>query len=218
MKIDPLAELILSELARRPGGGQVVLGGYFALQRYIDYRTTHDIDAWWKSRADPLAEAEIRAAMQKVAADQGLSLNERRFGETISFELSRGSSKVFSFQIAIRSVELEPPQASDWPPILIETLNDTVASKMNALVNRGSPRDYTDIYQIVRSGHMKIDQCWSLWKRKNHDGSLESAKQKVLLHLAGLEQRRPLARITDENERQKATTIRGWFHDEFCRP
>src|SRR5437868_1357627 len=109
MNVDPIAEAILAELARHPGSDQVVLGGYFALRRHVDYRTTHDIDAWWRDRADAGVEDSIRQAMQKVAAHHGLTLGERRFGETASFELSGRDGRVFSFQIAVRSVQLEPP-------------------------------------------------------------------------------------------------------------
>jgi len=216
MEIDPLANDILAELSHYAGSRQVVLGGYFALRHHINYRTTHDIDAWWKTRADPQAEADIRATMQKIATDKAMLLSERRFGETSSFELSRGKLKVFSFQIAVRSVELEPPQPSAWPPILIETLNDNVASKMNALVDRGSPRDFTDIYQVVMAGLQNIATCWNLWERKNPGVQSVSAKQKVLFHLAAIEQRRPESSITEATEKQRALFVRRWFREEFC--
>jgi len=218
MKVNPLAESILKELARQPGSDRVVLGGYFALQHHLDYRTTHDIDAWWKGRADVQTEGAIRAAMQKVAGVEGLELGERRFGETLSFELSKNKKKVFSFQIAVRSVELEPPQASAWPPILIETLADNVASKMNALVDRGSPRDLMDIYQVVAAGLVQATQCWRLWERKNPGEATVAGKQKVVFHLQSLEQRRPLTGIQDQAERGRAATVRSWFREEFCRP
>jgi hypothetical protein len=218
MGTDPLAESILAELALRPGSEQVVLGGYFVLRSYIDYRSTHDIDAWWKTRADITTEAAIRHAMKTVADAKGLLLNERRFGETVSFELSNKKTKVFSFQIAVRSVELEPPQPSAWPPILIETLVDNVASKMNALVDRGSPRDFMDIYQVNSAGLTRQATCWELWGRKNPGESSLPAKQKVLMHLAALEQRRPLNSIVDAGERERASAVRRWFRGEFCQP
>lgn len=218
MNIDPLAEAVLADLSRRPGAEQIVLGGYFALRRRLDYRTTHDIDAWWRTRADPRAEESIRAAMGKVAADRGLQTTERRFGETISFELNEGKTRIFSFQIAVRSVELAPPETSDWPPILIETLADNAASKMNALVDRGAPRDFTDVYEIVHAGLQDVRTCWSLWERKNPGEPSATAKQKVLFHLAALELRRPENAIADAKERERASTVRRWFREEFCAP
>src|SRR4051794_29229843 len=99
VQIDPRAERVLTLLAGKLEASEIVLGGYFALQHYSDYRRTHDIDAWWKTRANPATEEVIREAMQQLAADEGSELRERRFGETASFELVRGGKKEFSFQI-----------------------------------------------------------------------------------------------------------------------
>src|SRR4051812_21629165 len=154
--IDPRAEKVLSYLAGKPGAGEIVLGGYFALQHYADYRRTQDIDAWWKTRAVPASEEVIREAMLHLAGEQGCSLRERKFGDTVSFELAREGRKEFSFQIAVRSVGLEEPVESAWPPVLIETLADNIASKMNALVGRGAPRDFTDIRHVVTEGLITI--------------------------------------------------------------
>src|SRR5438093_5955055 len=106
--LDPLAEKILRELAGQPQAAEIVLGGYLALQHYLNYRKTHDIDAWWRWRASPEAERAILAAMQRVAADEGLDVRERRFGETLSVELVWQGQKRFSFQIAVRTIALEP--------------------------------------------------------------------------------------------------------------
>lgn len=216
--IDPLADQVLELLAGAPEAGEIVIGGYLALQHHLDYRPTHDIDAWWRTRASPTAERAIRSAMEKVAVERRDELRERRFGETISFELFRAGKRSFSFQIAVRSVELEPPVASAWPPILIETLADTIGSKMNALVDRGAPRDFLDLQKIVEHGLAKIAECWAFWGRKNSGQSIDEAKQKTLLHLQSLEARRPLHAIASAEDRQQAQITRDWFHREFLRP
>src|ERR1051326_7293894 len=97
--IDPLAGKVLELLAGKPEAAEIVLGGYFALQHYAAYRRTHDIDAWWKTRAHAATEQVIRTAMQQVATAEGLELRERRFGETVSWELIRQGQRQFSFQI-----------------------------------------------------------------------------------------------------------------------
>jgi hypothetical protein len=213
--IDPRAERALSLLAGRPEAAEIVLGGYFALQHYAAYRRTHDVAAWWRTRAVPAAEEAIREAMRRVAMEEGGELRERRFGDTLSFEIVRAGKKEFSFQIAARSVGLEEPVASAWPPVLIETIVDNLASKMNALVDRGAPRDFTDVKHVVDDGFVTVRGAWDLWVRKNPGEPLESAKQKVLLHLAGLEGRRPLEAIRDVAERERARSVRAWFKQEF---
>jgi len=216
--IDPRADKVLALLAGKPEASEIVLGGYFALQHYADYRRTHDVDAWWKTRANPKTEALIRQAMRLVADADGFELKERRFGETVSFELARGGHKEFSFQIAVRSICLEEPATSPWPPVLIETLTDNVASKMTALVDRGAPRDFTDVKHVVDEGLITVEDALDLWCRKNPGGDREAARQKVVFHLAGIESRRPLDSIQDATERLRARATRDWFKREFLKP
>jgi len=213
--LDPLADRVLRELATRPEAAEIVLGGYVALQHHVDYRRTHDIDAWWRGRASQAAETAITAAMQKVADDEGLQVRQRRFGDTLSVEFIRLGRKHFSFQISVRSVSLEPPVTSAWPPILIETLADNIGSKMNALVDRGAPRDFLDVKTVVQRGLVQAAECWQLWSKKNPHERVESGKQKVLLHLSMLEMRRPLAMISDSAEREHARLTREWFRGQF---
>jgi len=216
-QLDPLAERVLSLLSGRPEAGQIILGGYLALQHHIDYRTTHDIDAWWSDRAEPAVEAVIRLVMQQVATETGMTLRERRFGDTLSFELVEGGQHWFSFQIAVRSVAVEEPQPSAWPPLRLETLADNLGAKMNALVNRGAPRDFLDIYAAVEAGLVTPARCWDLWQVKNPAGVVDAARQNLLLHLAGLDSRRPLESIQDPAARERARSVRQWFRDTFVR-
>jgi hypothetical protein len=215
--IDPRADHILTLLTGKQEASEIVLGGYFALQHYLDYRRTHDIDAWWKTRAVSSTERVIREAMQRVAAEEGCKLEHRLFGETVSLELIKAGRRQFTFQIAVRSVALEEPVTSAWPPILIETITDNIASKMNALVDRGAPRDFTDIQRLADEGLVTTDVAWNLWTRKNPGSPAEPAKTKVLLHLTALESRRPLESISDDTERKRVRETREWFKREFLK-
>ncbi|HMO27329.1 MAG TPA: hypothetical protein PKB10_13780, partial [Tepidisphaeraceae bacterium] len=196
---------------------EVVLGGYFALQRHLDYRTTHDVDAWWRTRATQTAIESIRRAVAAVALKHQLQTRERRFGETLAFDLLRDSRAVFSFQIAVRSLALDEPEMSPWPPIGIETIRDNLGAKMNALVDRGAPRDFLDIYHAVHAGLLTADECWTLWTCKNPNETLREAMQKVSYHLTALEHRRPLDSIVDDSARAQASAVRDWFRNIFVR-
>lgn len=216
-QLDPLADRVLTLLSSDPEARQIVLGEYFALQQYVDYRMTHDVDAWWAGRADPAVEAAIGRAMLQAAAEQGMDLSTRRFGETVSFELSRDGVRRFSFRIATRSVALEQAGPSAWLPIRIETLADNIGSKMNALVNRGAPRDFMDIKAIIDAGLATDARCWELWLAKNPGASQVAGRQNVLLHLAGLEARRPLETIADPEARARARALRQFFMTVFAK-
>lgn len=209
-RIDPLAGEILEALRARPEAGQIVLGGYIALQHYLDYRPTHDIDAWWREGRKENALRAIRDAMAEVARRRGLDLRERAWGETSSFELIEAGTKIFSFQIAERSIELEPPHAGIWDPIGVESVADNVGAKMNALVQRGAARDFLDMKEIVTRGLASVEECWRWWIAKNPGLDAEQARAQALHHLEALEQRRPLKAIPDPEERSRADETRRW--------
>jgi len=215
--LPPYAEEILAKLSAYPEAKEVVLGGYLALKHYLDYRRTNDIDAWWRGARSPAAEAAIRAVMAEVAERHRLQVAERAFGDVASFEFLTGGQKVFSFQIAPRSRYLHEPVLSPWPPLLLETFEDNIASKMNALVNRGAPRDFLDIRRAVEDGLLAVEDCWGLWQRRNPEDTMTSGQEKVLFHLAALETRRPLESIEDPEERQRALQTRSWFRARFLK-
>jgi hypothetical protein len=85
-------------------------------------------------------------------------------GDVISFSLTDDSGqRVFSFQIAQRDLYLEQPIPSSWNPVLLETFRDNVVSKMVALVDRGAPREFVDVYEIVNRGLISLAECWALY-------------------------------------------------------
>lgn len=213
-----LTEATLDALRDEPRSANIVLGGGVALQHYDHYRETQDIDAWWKEARDPETLERVQAILQDIGRKFGYEVSPRQFGTTDSFEFKRAGSsrKFFSFQISTRDVSLEEPLFSDWSPLLIETFRENIGAKMNALVNRGAPRDLLDIYQVVTDGLISIAECWHLWQQKNVGKSAAKAHEGILVYLARLEQRRPLSRIADPTERLQAETLRRWYRNEFC--
>ncbi len=214
---DPFAAAFLGRLQDLPEAEQFVLGGYFALKHYLDYRPTGDVDAWWRSREDSRALAAARDAFAHTAEEFGYTVRERAWGETISLEAYDGSSKAFSFQVSVRSVEIDQPIASPWGRFPIETLDDNVASKMLALVARGAPRDFVDVKQIVDVGLVSVARCWQLWTAKGPGIELEDARARVRINLERIEARMPLERLPAER-RNAAAELRAWYRDEFAGP
>jgi hypothetical protein len=97
---ESLATEILNALMEFQEAGELVLRGYFALKQYADYRTTNDLDAWWRTGRTERTMACLRSVMTEVAKRRGLTLAEREWGETVPFELSEEDRKIFSFQAA----------------------------------------------------------------------------------------------------------------------
>ena len=217
--LDSLAAELLDQLAHQPAARCIVLGGYFALKHYHDYRVSHDIDAWWDEAAGESERAQMRRILTQVlswiAQSRSLDLRQRKFGDTESWELRQDQRAVFSFQISARTVRLEPYLASPWPPLQIESLADNVGSKMNALVQRGAPRDLLDLKEAVDAGLVSPRDCWLLWEQKNPGLDPQAAKLEVTRRLEELALRRPLHLIADTAERERAAAVRCWYRDVF---
>lgn len=222
--LDALAADALSRLCGNPAVASLVIGGGVALKHYSDFRPTHDVDAWWVGEPNSDALAAISAAMQAIALERGLSYRERSFGEVVSYELHQSQDtrhKVFSFQVAPREVQLEPPMPSAWPPIGIETLADNVASKMNALVSRGAPRDFTDIYEIIKQGLATTTECWNLWERKNPTLAVADAKVVMLRNLSSIELRHRLESLSEADQyiaAERRAFFKGAFIEQRLNP
>jgi len=215
--LNPFAAEVLAALKDHPESCAITIGGGVALQHYVDYRQTVDLDAWWAGEARAEARRLIRDVVSAVAGRHGLAARTRSWGETESYEILRGNRKVFSFQISRRDVQLDPPLPSEWPPVTIETLRDNLGAKMNALVERGAPRDFVDVFEVCRRGLATPEDCWQSWLAKNPGQRLEEAKAKVLGRLSVIEARRPLSAIPDEGGRRAAQDLRDWMKGSFCR-
>ncbi len=213
-----LADLILTRLALDALSSEIVIGGGIALKHYADFRPTQDLDAWWRERRLDGVASCIQAAIEEVSEAKQLTTKHRQWGGTDSFDLHESTGKrVFSFQIAERDVTLDSPLSSEWPPIKLESLRDTIGSKMNALVNRGAPRDFLDIFEVVQRNLGTAEDCWHLWEMKNPDTDRGQAMVDVLAYLERIIQRRPMGALP-EPEREQASHVRAWFATDFCQP
>ena len=212
------ADRCLDSLAEHHLGDKLSLGGAFGLLCYLDYRPTHDLDAWWQPDAALEERARvvtvIRAALEEIG-----EVHVRSWGEVVSIELLQDSKKVFSFQIAERSAILEEPTFAPWTEVLLDSLADLIANKMIALVERGAPRDFRDIYTVCDHGLMDPTACWRLWRERQAKAGAPAdarrARLAVETHLARIVQHRPLDRIADPTERSAAERARRWYEKEL---
>lgn len=216
--IPEYAEACLQALATGKLGEKISLGGAFGLLHYLDYRSTHHVDAWWA----PTATAEDRRRVINVleaALEPFGQVKMRAWGDVVSVELMQERKTVFSFQIARRSAQLEPSSLAEWTGVLMDSFPDLLASKMVALVERGAPRDFRDIYALCQAGLTTPQQCWELWRRRQRlagsDTDSDRARLAIETHMARIVQHRPLAQIEDPEKRVEAQQLRAWFAEEF---
>jgi hypothetical protein len=215
-ELHPLAAEVLDRLRGHPAAEHFVIGGGVALQHYCPHRATMDLDGWWRDQARHETLALLEEITQTLGAERGWAYRRRAFGDTQSFELAHENQKVFTIQIALRSVALDMPLASAWAPVLIETFRDNLASKLNALVGRGAPRDFRDVFEVCHRGLATPQECWTLWQAKNPDQNPGEAKARALHHLEQIAARRPLESLIDAVDRERAERLRAWVRHALC--
>jgi len=218
--LSPYVRACLGALVKANIADRISLGGGLGLFHYLDYRPTHDVDAWW---SESLTEAQKQAVVQVVemSLTNFGSVRIRAWGDVVSVELSQGGKTVFSFQIAARTLRLEEPVLAGWIDVPLDSLADLVASKMNALVERGMPRDFLDIFTLCQAGLLSMDECWSLWRKRqtlaDSDTDVLRARLAIETHLERIALHRPLEQIADLGQREQAGQLRGWFLSEFLQ-
>jgi hypothetical protein len=212
------AEACLRALAAAGLGDKISLGGAFGLLHYLDYRPTHDVDAWWDVSATMEEQRRAIGVIQATLETFG-TVSVRSWGDVVSVELVQEERVVFSFQIARRSAQLEPSAPAPWVDVLLDSFPDLLASKMVALVERGVPRDFRDIFALCQAGLTTPEACWELWRRRQELASSDTdaarARLAVETHLMRIAQHRPLSGIADPAKRAEAEQVRNWFAQEF---
>jgi hypothetical protein len=146
----------------------------------------------------------------------------RSWGDVTSVELMVDGKTVFSFQIAERSARLREPVRTPWPEgIYLDHLDDLFASKMEALVNRGAPRDFRDVHAVCGRGLSTPASLWNLWAERRDAAGEEKDPRRAALavqtHLERIERVRPLESIGDDIQRGQARAVRDWIRKELLR-
>ena len=217
--VPPHARSCLDAIAAAGLGRSISIGGGFGLSHYLEYRTTHDVDAWWTDAATPEVRRRVAVVIEDVLRRSG-PVRTRTWGEVTSIELSQEGKTVFSVQIADRSGRLKPLEQGPWPGgILLDSLDDLVASKMVALVERGAPRDFRDIHAVCGAGLVDPPGCWRLWETRlaasGEQADPRRARLAIRSHLARIEAARPLEEIADTGAREQAARVRSWIKQEL---
>jgi hypothetical protein len=209
--------MTLAALAAAGLGHVISAGGALGLLHYLDYRTTHDVDAWWTPATLPEDRERVLAILEAALQPYG-EVRARKWGEVVSLELRKSGKTVFSFQIASR----RSTPAADHSALERRRARqpaDLIASKMVALVERGAPRDFRDIYAVCHAGLMGPADCWSLWRQRQQmagsDIDPHRARLAIETHLTRISLHRPLEAIADPDQRTEAEAVRSWFTQEL---
>ena len=219
-RLSPYTRACLDALVKANLADRISLGGALGLFHYLDYRPTHDADDWW---SESVTEEQKRAVLRLLETTLSAfgNVRVRSWGDVDSVELSQDGKTVFGFQVARRSARLEEPVSAGWIAVPLDSLVDLAASKMVALVERGAPRDFLDIFNVCHAGLFSIAECWALWRRRQvlagSDVEPSRARLAIETHLERIALHRPLEQIADVEQRKQARQLRDWFLSEFLQ-
>jgi hypothetical protein len=216
--IPPCAETCLKALVASGLSDKISLGGAFGLLHYLDYRPTHDVDAWWDGSATTQDKDRVITVVETALSPDG-QVQRRTWGDVVSIELVQDGQRVFSFQIAQRSAQLEPSISATWIDVALDSFPDVVASKMVALIERGAPRDFRDIFALCDAGLTTPEECWQVWQQRQQlagsDADSRRARLAIETHLTRIALYRPLDEIPEPSQKEEARRVRAWFREEF---
>ncbi len=214
------AQACLQALVDAGLSNRLSLGGAVGLFHYLDYRATHDVDAWWSGAVAERQKREVVDVLTTALSEFG-RVSVRSWGDVVSVELLQGNKTVFSFQIAARTVCLQEPIPAGWIDVPLDSLADLLAAKMVALVERGAPRDFLDIYSLCEAGIVTVGECWSLWRQRQvmsgDNSDFLRARLAIETHLERISLHRPLEKIVDAEQREQARRVRDWFSNIFLQ-
>jgi hypothetical protein len=200
-------------------GRHISIGGAFGLAHYHEYRSTHDVDAWWRDPVSREQELGVIGSLTRTLERFG-PVRSREWGDVVSVELLRSGKTIFNFQVVRRSAQIDSPVEGLWPGgIALDSLEELVAAKMVALVEHGAPRDLRDIHALCAAGLCSTRKCWELWETRQRtahgDESRARARAAIATHLARLAVTRPLDKIGEPAQRDSAAALRLWFEKEL---
>jgi hypothetical protein len=196
----------------------ISLGGAFGLLHYLDYRSTHDVDAWWDEATTTPEKEQVVTTVEIALAKYG-QVHRRTWGDVVSIELNQANKTIFSFQIAQRTVQLLPAVSATWIDVSLDSFADLVASKMVALVERGAPRDFRDIFVLCQANLTTPNECWHLWRKRQtlvgSDVDAYRVRLAIETHLTRIALHRPLDEIIDPDQKLEIEQTRNWFRKDF---
>jgi hypothetical protein len=163
--LTPLQIRALSELGRIAESAPFYLSGASALSAfYLGHRRSGDLDLFTSERplVRPVSE-RLWTALKGAGVGVQVVRSFESFAEAV-LQTDREQTRV---QFAQDSpFRLEPP-ALRFEGVAVDTLADLAANKLLALYGRAEPRDFVDVYEIVRRGLFEMDRLIDLSGRKD---------------------------------------------------
>lgn len=155
--IIPETHSLLEKLSALPVLEDARLVGGTALALQLGHRTSVDLDFFGRINAD---SEDLRDILREVGRVEVASVSKN-----INIFWINGV-KVDMVNYPYPWLDL--PIVEDG--VRLASLNDIAAMKVSAIVNRGTKKDFIDLYTLLQ--HFALDEILDMYSRKYSDGSL----------------------------------------------
>ena len=155
--IIPETHSLLEKLSTLPVLEDARLVGGTALALQLGHRTSVDLDFFGRINAD---SEDLRNILREVGRVEVASVSKN-----INIFWVNGV-KVDMVNYPYPWLDL--PIVEDG--VRLASLNDIAAMKISAIVNRGTKKDFIDLYTLLQ--HFALDEILDMYSRKYSDGSL----------------------------------------------
>lgn len=138
----------LATVARARIASELVLGGGAALAAvYLHHRVSEDLDFF----AMREVEATELRPLARSLAKEGVTVTQEQVGVRRSLILSREASAFGRIDFAYYPYD-PIDRCISWSGLCVESLTDMAVNKVQAVLTRFQPRDFVDLYFLLREG------------------------------------------------------------------
>ncbi|MEJ2207655.1 MAG: nucleotidyl transferase AbiEii/AbiGii toxin family protein [Anaerolineae bacterium] len=164
--LTPLQRRLLAEIGGSPLKDEFFLTGGTALAvLYLHHRYSVDLALFTEN---PAAVARVVPTMQEIADRLGLEITfTRTLGTFLEAFVTSPDGERVEFDFAQDSpYRLEPTRFDSELQLAVDNPTDIACNKLSALFDRAEPKDFVDVYFIVRE-FLPFEQLVALARQKH---------------------------------------------------
>lgn len=164
--LTPLQRRLLAEIGESPLKDQFFLTGGTALAAlYLHHRYSVDLDLFTEN---PAAVAQVVPTMQEITDRLDLEITfTRTLGTFLEAFVTSPDGERIEFDFAQDSpYRLEPIRFDQELQLAVDNPTDIACNKLSALFDRAEPKDFVDVYFIVRE-FLPFEQLVTLARQKH---------------------------------------------------
>ena len=205
-ELRPWQVLVLDAVAASPLGAELTFGGGTALAAvHLHHRVSEDLDFFAMRE---IGDHELRPIARTLATKK-VQVDQRVEGPRRILELSRNDEAVGHVDLSYYPFDpIDRP--TRWRKLRVDSLTDMAVNKVQAVLTRSKPRDYVDLYFLLREGAERdLGRLLELVRAKFDVGADPLQLAERLLHLVDVpaDQLPPLLRPVPTEE------LRAYFDD-----